>query len=61
MNTINVDIAQIIGAAAGLLVIIAGIIVNISIFGANIPPTSILLFVIMGILVVLSMFILYKD
>ncbi|HMK47091.1 MAG TPA: hypothetical protein VK436_10740 [Methanocella sp.] len=61
MNTINVDVAQIIGAAAGLLVIIAGIVVNISIFGANIPLTSILLFAIMGMLVVLSMFILYKD
>jgi hypothetical protein len=49
------------GTALGLLVVVAGIIVNMIKFGWDIPPVNIALYAVLGALVVLGMFILSRD
>ena len=61
MNTVRVNATQLAGAALGLLVVAAGIIVNVKKFGTDVPPTNLALYALLGIFVVLSMFILARD
>ena len=61
MNTVRVNATQLVGVALGLLVVVAGIIVNVKKFGTDVPLTNMALYATLGILVVLSMFILSRD
>jgi hypothetical protein len=61
MNTVRVNVTQLMGVALGVLVVVAGIIVNMMKFGDNIPTTNLAMFAVLGLLVVLGMFILSRD
>ena len=61
MNTVRVNVTQLAGIALGLLVVVAGIIVNMKKFGTDVPFTNIALYAALGFLVVLSMYILSRD
>ncbi len=61
MNTVSVNATQLMGIALGLLVVVAGIIVNVIKFGNDIPLTNMALYAGLGFLVLLSMFILGRE
>ncbi len=61
MNTVRVNVTQLMGVALGLLVVVAGIIVNIKKFGTDIPLINMALYAALGTLVLLGMFILARD
>ncbi len=61
MNTVRVNVTQLMGVALGVLVVVAGIIVNVMKFGTDIPLTNMALYAALGFLVLLSMFILGRD
>jgi hypothetical protein len=61
MNTVRVNATQVMGTALGLLVVVAGIIVNMIKFGWDIPPANVALYAVLGAFVVLGMFILSRD
>jgi|AGTN01.2.fsa_nt_gi hypothetical protein len=61
MNTVRVNVTQLMGVALGLLVVVAGIIVNMKKFGTDVPLTNMALYAALGIIVVLGMFILSRD
>jgi hypothetical protein len=61
MNTVRVNVTQLMGVALGVLVVVAGIIVNVMKFGNDIPTTNLAMFAVLGLLVVLGMFILSRD
>lgn len=61
VNTARVNATQLFGVALGLLVVVAGIIVNVKSFGTDIPLTKMALYAVLGFIVVLGMFILSRD
>jgi hypothetical protein len=61
MNTVRVNVTQLLGAALGMLVVVAGIIVNMMKFGTDVSLTNLAMFAGLGILVVLGMFIISRD
>lgn len=61
MNTVRVNVTQLMGVALGLLVVVAGIIVNMKKFGTDVPMTNLALYAALGFLVLLSMFILGRE
>jgi hypothetical protein len=61
MNTVRVNVTQLMGIALGLLVVVAGIIVNMKKFGTDVSLTNMALYAALGFLVVLGMFILGRD
>jgi hypothetical protein len=61
MNTVSVNATQLMGLGLGLLVVVAGIIVNVMKFGTDIPLTNMVLYAALGFLVLLSMFILGRE
>jgi hypothetical protein len=61
MNTVRVNVTQLFGVALGLLVVVAGIIVNITKFGTDVSLTNMASYAVLGFLVVLGMFILARD
>ena len=61
MNTVRVNGTQLAGAGLGLLVVVAGIIVNMKKFGSDLPATNLAMYAGLGILVMLGMFILSRD
>ena len=61
MNTVSVNATQVMGMVLGLLVVVAGIIVNVKKFGTDIPLTNMALYAVLGLFVVLSMFVLSRD
>jgi len=61
MNTVSVNATQVMGVVLGLLVVVAGIIVNVKKFGTDIPLTNMALYAVLGLFVVLSMFVLSRD
>ena len=61
MNTVSVNTTQVAGVALGLSVTVAGIIVNVKMFGSNLSLINIAAFAIMGALVVLAMLVCIRD
>ncbi len=61
MNTVNINFTQVMGTVLGLLVIVAGIIVNMKKFGSDIPLTNMVLFVSLGVILALSIFVMSRD
>jgi hypothetical protein len=61
MNTVRVNVTQLMGVAPGLLVVAAGIIMNIKKFGTDVSLTNMALFAALGLFVMLGMFILARD
>ncbi len=61
MNTVSVNAKQIMGAALGLLVTVAAIIVNLKLFGSDLSLMNVASFAALGGLVVLTMLIAVKD
>ncbi len=61
MNTVSVNMTQVFGIAIGLFVTVAGIIANVKLFGSDLSLITVVSFVILGTLVVLSMMVLVKD
>ena len=61
MNTVRVNVTQLMGVALGLLVVVAGIIVNMKKFGTDVSLTNMASYAVLGLLVVLGMFILARD
>jgi len=61
MNTVSVNVTQVMGVAIGLFVTVAGIIVNVKIFGSDLSLINIAAFAIMGALVILTMLVCVRD
>jgi uncharacterized membrane protein len=61
VNTVRVNVTQLLGVGLGLLVVVAGIIVNMKKFGTDIPLTNLALYALLGFIVVLGMFIVSRD
>lgn len=61
MNTVSVNATQVMGVIIGLLVIVAGIIVNLQKFGSDLPLATFAMYVILGILVIITMLVVAKD
>lgn len=61
MNTVNINITQVMGTVLGLLVIVAGVTVNMKKFGSDIPLTNMILFIALGVLLALSIFVMSRD
>ncbi len=61
MNTVSVDTTQLFGIALGLLVTVAAIIVNVSLFGSDLSLINVASYITLGGLVVLSLMIAVKD
>ncbi len=61
MNTVSVSAKQLMGAAVGLLVTVAAIIVNVILFGSDLSLMNIASFAALGGLVVLTMMVAIKD
>ncbi len=61
MNTVSVSARQLFGAAIGLLVTVAAIIVNVKLFGSDLSLLNVASFTALGGLVVLTMLIAVKD
>jgi uncharacterized membrane protein len=61
VNTVRVNVTQLMGVSLGLLVVVAGIIVNMKKFGTDIPLTNLALYALLGFIVVLGMFIVSRD
>lgn len=61
MNTVNINITQVMGTILGLLVIVAGVMVNMKKFGSDIPLTNMILFIALGVLLALSIFVMSRD
>jgi len=61
MNTVSVDTTQLFGVALGLLVTVAAIIVNVSLFGSDLSLINVASYITLGGLVVLSMMIVVKG
>ena len=60
-DLLRVNGTQLAGVALGILVVAAGIAVNMRKYGTSIPLTNLTLYAALGLLVVLSMFILSRD
>jgi hypothetical protein len=61
MNTVGVSARQLMGAALGLLVTVAAIIVNLKLFGSDLSLMEMASFAALGGLVVLTMIVVMKD
>jgi hypothetical protein len=61
MNTVSVSARQLMGAALGLLVTVAAIIVNVKQFGSDLSLIEMASFTALGGLTVLTMMVLVKD
>lgn len=61
MNTVSVNATQVFGVILGLLVIVAGIIVNLNKFGNQLTLLNMAVFIISGVLVVITMMVCVKD
>jgi hypothetical protein len=61
MNTVSVSARQLMGAALGLLVTVAAIIVNMKLFGSDLSLIEMASFTALGGLVVLTMMVTVKD
>jgi hypothetical protein len=61
MHTVSVNKTQIIGVAIGLLVMVAGAIVNVYKFGSNVTVENLAMYVVLGALVIATMLIVAKD
>lgn len=61
MNTVSVSARQLMGAAIGVLVTVAAIIVNVKLFGSDLSLIEMASFAALGGLVVLTMMVVVKD
>ena len=61
MNTVSVSARQLMGAAIGVLVTVAAIIVNVKLFGSDLSLIEMASFAALGGLVVLTMMVIVKD
>ncbi len=61
MNTVSVSARQLMGAALGLLVTVAAVIVNVKLFGSDLSLIEMASFTALGGLVVLTMMVVVKD
>jgi hypothetical protein len=61
MNTVSVSARQLMGAALGLLVTVAAVIVNVKLFGSDLSLIEMASFTALGGLTVLTMMVLVKD
>jgi hypothetical protein len=61
MNTVSVNMTQLLGAVLGLLVVVAAIIVNVKLFGSDLSLINVLSYLGLGTLVVLTMMGVMKD
>jgi hypothetical protein len=61
MNTVSVSARQLMGAALGLLVTVAAVIVNVKLFGSDLSLIEMASFAALGGLVVLTMMVVVKD
>ena len=61
MNTVSVSATQLMGAALGLLVTVAAVIVNVKLFGSDLSLIEMASFTALGGLVVLTMMVIVKD
>ncbi len=61
MHAVSVNTTQLIGVAIGLLVMVAGAIVNIYKFGSNVTVGNLAMYVVLGVLVIVTMLIVAKD
>ena len=61
MNTVSVNMTQVFGVVIGLFVTVAGIIVNVKMFGSDLSLINVAFYLTLGTLVVLSMMVLVKD
>ena len=61
MDAVHINITQVMGTVLGLLVIVAGVIVNVRNFGANIPLPNMAVYLVLGILLSLGIFLLSRD
>lgn len=61
MNTVSVSATQVMGVSIGLFVIVSGIIVNIQKFGNDLPLVNLALYIALGALVILTMYMVGRD
>lgn len=61
MNTVNVNMTRVMGVVLGLAVTVAGIIVNVKMFGSDLSLINVASFMTLGALVVLTMMVCVKD
>jgi len=61
MNTVSVNMTQLLGAILGLLVVVAAIIVNVKMFGSDLSLINVASYLGLGTLVVLTMMGVMKD
>ncbi|WP_424357664.1 hypothetical protein [Methanocella sp. MCL-LM] len=61
MDAVHINITQVMGTVLGLFVIVAGVIVNVRNFGANIPLPNMAVYLVLGILLSLGIFLLSRD
>ncbi|WP_048198604.1 hypothetical protein [Methanocella arvoryzae] len=61
MDAVRINVTQVLGAMVGLLVIVAGVFVNVRNFGADIPLPNIAIIIVLGIVLSLGIFLLSRD
>ena len=61
MHSVSVNATQVMGVAIGLLVMIAGVIVNVLKFGSNVSTGNLVMYFALGVLVIVTMLIVAKD
>ena len=61
MHAVSVNATQVMGVMIGLLVMVAGVIVNIHQFGSNVSLGNCAMYVALGAIVIVTMLIVAKD
>ena len=61
MHAVSVNATQVMGVMIGLLVMVAGVIVNVHKFGSNITLGNCAMYVVLGAIVIVTMLIVAKD
>ena len=61
MHAVGVNATQVMGVIIGLLVMVAGVIVNVYKFGSNITLGNLAMYLALGALVIATMLIVAKD
>ncbi len=61
MHAVSVNATQVMGVMIGLLVMVAGVIVNINRFGSNVSLGNCAMYVALGAIVIVTMLIVAKD
>ena len=61
MHAVSVNATQVMGVMIGLLVMVAGVIVNVHKFGSNVSLGNCAMYVVLGAIVIVTMLIVAKD